>query len=135
MAVINGKDVAMYVATEGGEYKEIAFSRSCDVNVTADIVEFTSFLSGRAKRTRPGRYSWTMSCDNLVASEDATAKMLLRALISGTRLMVMMSVEMGQELTSLRGFCHAQTFNSSASMDNAMNYNVSFVGDDELHVD
>lgn len=125
----------MYVAAEGGEYKEIAFSKSCDVNVTVDIVEFTSFLSARAKRIRPGRYSWTMSCDNLVASEDATAKMLLQALINGTRLMVMMSVESGEELVTLQGFAYAQTYNSSAGMDGAVSYNVVFIGDDALNID
>ena len=114
-------------------YKLIALSLSCDVAVSCDMQEFSSFLSGRAKRFRAGRYSWTMNSESIVASDVADDKELLAALKNGTRLRVAMSLGLPDgSAHAVSGWVLVAGWSEGAPLSGMATYKVTFQGDGEI---
>lgn len=127
-----GKDIALYRAV-GDEFKRIALSLSCDVSASCDMKEVSSFLSGRAKRFRAGRYSWVMNVEALVADNEADSSELLGALKTGTRLRVAMSLyEPDGSAHAVLGWVLVGSWSEGAPLSGMATYKVSFQGDGEL---
>ena len=131
MARIKGKDIAIYRAQdETSEFELIGLSTNCEVQVSCDMVEFTSFLSAGAKRVRPGRYGWTMSIDKLVSD---TGDGLLDALRSRQRLFVSMSLGMPSGSSrSVKGWVYVAGWGESAPLSGMATCKATFQGDGEL---
>ena len=131
---LKGKDIALYRSMSGDDaYKLIALSLSCDVAVSCDMQEFSSFLSGRAKRFRAGRYSWTMNSESIVASDVADDKELLAALKNGTRLRVAMSLGLPDgSAHAVSGWVLVAGWSEGAPLSGMATYKVTFQGDGEI---
>lgn len=129
-----GKNIALYRrSADGNGWTLLALSLSCDVAVSCDMAEFSSFLSGRAKRFRAGRYSWTITHEALVATEVADGGDLLAALKSGERLYVCMSLAHPDGTQhAVGGWCLVGGWQESAPMAGMATYKTSFQGDGEL---
>lgn len=56
MALVNGTDLRIFVGT-----KKIAFETSCDIELSASIIETSSKDSGEWETSIPGRKSWGLS--------------------------------------------------------------------------
>lgn len=134
MKRIKGRDVALYTEV-GGQLLEVALSKSCNLNVTSDIAEFSSLLSGRGKRKRAGRYEWVVDCSSLVASDDVNPGAFLRAIIEGSRFAVVMSLDSGGNLNLARGYCYAQSYVLNSDVDGAASYDVVLVGDGAIELE
>lgn len=130
---LKGKDIALYRQSADGAYKLIGMSLSCDLSVACDMQEFSSFLSGRAKRFRAGRYSWTVNNEALVASDVADSGELLDALKNGTRMRIAMSVGLpdGSEHV-VSGWVLVAGWSKGAPLSGMATYKVAFQGDGEL---
>lgn len=133
---LKGKDIALYRDMgDGGEYKLIALSLSCDVAVSCDMQEFSSFLSGRAKRFRAGRYAWTLNCESVVADDVADGKKLLSALEKGARLRIAMSMGLPDGSThAVSGWVLVASWSEGAPLSGMATYKVAFQGDGELEI-
>ena len=132
---IKGKDIAVYRASsETAQPQKIALSRDCDLAVQCDMQEFSSFLSGRAKRFRSGRYSWTLNIDALVADDDGNNGELLAALKNGTRLFVTMSLGAPDGSShAVGGWALVSTWQETAPLSGMATYKVALQGDGELN--
>lgn len=130
MARIKGKDIAIYRAQdETSEFELIGLSTNCEVQVSCDMVEFTSFLSAGAKRVRPGRYWWTMSLDKLVAEGDG----LLDALRDKQRLFVCMSLGLPSGSPhSVRGWAYVTSWGEVAPLSGMATCKATLQGDGVL---
>ena len=132
---IQGKDVALYANVDGVNGKEIGYSTTCDVQVTCDVSEFSSILSGGAKRMRPGRYGWQMSCDIMAESGDNTAKLLLLSLKSKRAITVAMTLSAdGAEASRVYGEGYATSWQLSGAVGSMAIYQVTITGDGDLNV-
>ena len=129
-----GKDIALYRAVGDG-FKRIALSLSCEVSVSCDMQEFSSFLSGRAKRFRAGRYAWTVTTESVVADDVADGKELLQALTMGTRLRIAMSLGIPDgSAYAVSGWVLVAGWGEGAPLSGMATYKVTFQGDGALHV-
>lgn len=129
---VKGKDIAIYREV-GGTFRLIALSLSCDVLVSCDMKEFSSFLSGRAKRVRAGRYGWQMNCEAIVAVGVGDGEDLLAALKSGERLRISMSLHAPEaSMHAVRGWALVASWSESAPLAGMATYKVNFQGDGEL---
>ena len=127
-----GRDIVLYVEDKG-ILKRVALSTSCGLTVQCDIAEFTSALSGRGKRVRPGRYSWQVSVDTLVDDSGGNTLPLLQHLISGTRLYISMQADIdGVAKMPIRGYCYVQTWDKKAPLAGMATCSATFVGDGEI---
>ena len=133
---LKGKDIALYRSIgDGNQYKRIALSLSCDVSASCDMQEFSSFLSGRAKRFRAGRYSWTVNSECVVADDVADGKEMLLALKTGTRLRIAMSVGLPDgTVHAVSGWVLVAGWSEGAPLSGMATYKVSFQGDGELEI-
>lgn len=130
MSKIKGRDVVLSVNSSNG-YKKIAFAKSCDIMVQCDTQEFTSALSGRGKRYRAGRYSWTISVDTLIGSPDDPNR-ILQALITGLPVEIMMLVGPLLSGTLLSGTAIATSWKETGSLGSMATFSATFLGDGEL---
>lgn len=132
---IQGKDVALYATADGAIYKEIGYSTTCDVQVTCDVAEFSSILSGGAKRMRLGRYGWQMSCDIMAESGDDTAKQLLLSLKNRRAITVAMTLSAdGVEASRVYGDGYVTLWQLSGAIGSMATYQVTITGDGELNI-
>ena len=126
---LRGRDVAMYL---NGVL--VGLSTSCDFAMTCDVVEFTSALSpGRAKRYRPGRYSWQVNCD-MVVDSDARLQMILEdSIILGDIVTITMDLEVpGGVARRYRGNACVQSAQLTGAVGSMAMYKVSLIGDGPL---
>ena len=77
MSKIQGTNLIMGHITESG-MQAFAYARSCDINQTADKIETCSPTSARAKEYLPGRTSWIMSCECLLAKDESVIEEMFR---------------------------------------------------------
>ena len=132
---LRGKDIAVYRESAEGAFRLIALSTACDVNVSADIKEISSILSGRAKRFRAGRYGWTMNIEALIADEVDDSFELLKSLKVGTRLRVSMSLGAPNgSLHAVAGYVLVATWSEGAPLAGMATYKVAFQGDGDLEI-
>lgn len=134
MAKLKGRDVSVSIDIDGGVKELLALSRDADVDVSCDIAEFTSPLSGRAKRNRAGRYSWTVNIGTLIEASNQPAR-LLELLKSGASLTLTMDADLldgsGANCV-LRGNAVTSRWAVGAPLQGLATFSVSFVGDGEL---
>ena len=71
-----GRDVSVSFEIDGGGKEVVALARDADIDVSCDVAEFTSPLSGRAKRIRVGRYSWIVNISTLIDASDQPGRLL-----------------------------------------------------------
>lgn len=127
-----GRDILFYIE-EKGILKKVALSTNCGLTVQCDMAEFTSALSGRGKRVRPGRYSWQMNVDTLIDDSGSNVKPLLNYLISGTRFLVTMQIDLGDEAKMpIRGYCYVQTWDAKAPVQGMAACSAVLMGDGAL---
>lgn len=131
---VKGKDIAIYREVNGA-FKLIALSLSCDLNVSCDMQEFSSVLSGRAKRFRAGRYGWTMNIEALIADEVDDSFELLKSLKVGTRLRVSMSLGAPNgSQHAVAGYALVVTWSEGAPLAGMATYKAAFQGDGDLEI-
>lgn len=134
MAKLKGRDVSVSIEIDGGVKELLALSRDADVDVSCDVAEFTSPLSGRAKRNRAGRYSWTVNIGTLIEASNQPAR-LLELLKSGALLTLTMDVDLLNESgvkCVLQGNAVTSRWTVGAPLQGLATFSVSFVGDGEL---
>ena len=130
-----GRDVSLLCDFDGEGYEVIAYAKDCAVDAQCDILEFTSPLSGRGKRHRAGRYSWTVKIDTLIADSSQPAK-LLEILKNGVPVLLKMDVQLPYSggKHSLQGSALAQSWAYGAPLQGTATFNASFIGDGELNL-
>lgn len=134
MAKLKGRDVSVSIEIDGGGKELLALSRDADVDVSCDVAEFTSPLSGRAKRSRAGRYSWTVNIGTLIEASNQPAR-LLELLKSGASLTLTMDVDLLNEAGNscvLQGNAYTTRWAIGAPLQGLATFSASFVGDGEL---
>lgn len=134
MAKLKGRDVSVSIEIDGGGKELLALSRDADVDVSCDIAEFTSPLSGRAKRNRAGRYSWTVNISTLIEASNQPAR-LLELLKSGAVLVLTMDVDLLNESgfnCVLQGNAVTSRWAVGAPLQGLATFSASFAGDGEL---
>ena len=134
MAKLKGRDVSVSIDIDGNGKDLLALSRDADIDVSCDIAEFTSPLSGRAKRNRAGRYSWTVNIGTLIDASSQPAR-LLELLKSGASLALTMDADLslgdGYNYV-LQGNAVTTRWAIGAPLQGLATFSVSFVGDGEL---
>ena len=123
-----GQDILFYV-----DDTAVALSTNCDVQATCDMAEISSFLSSRARRFRPGRYTWQMAVDAIV-SGNGQPLALLSALQSGARLKVTMSANINGQSVGVWGYAFVSQWSEGAPLGSMATYKAQLQGDDELHI-
>lgn len=61
--ILHGRNILVHSGSTA-----IAAARSCKVNISTDRLERRSLTSGRYRLYAPGRYTWSVSVDQLVTS-------------------------------------------------------------------
>lgn len=123
MKKLLGKDVAVYLRQDGA-YIPVAVSTSCELQLSADMVEVSSAFSGRAKKRIAGRYDWQITCQQLVAVGDGTRGLLVSALKSGTPLRVRFEADD----TIQEGDALCSSFQASGALGSMATYSVTLMG-------
>lgn len=134
MAKLKGRDVSASIEVDGGGREVIALARDADINIDCDIAEFTSPLSGRGKRYRAGRYSWSVNIGTLIDSSPQPA-LLLELLKSGGAVELTMSVGLPNsdgQICDLRGMAISRRWALGAPLQGLATFDVSFIGDGEI---
>lgn len=134
MAKRKGRDVSVSIEIDGGGKEIVALARDADIDVSCDIAEFTSPLSGRAKRNRAGRYSWTVNIGTLIEASNQPAR-LLELLKSGASLTLTMDADLldGSGVNCvLQGNAVTSRWAVGAPLQGLATFSASFVGDGEL---
>lgn len=133
MTKIKGRDVSLAMEIDGEDIETIAYARDCSIDVQCDIAEFTSPLSGRGKRNRPGRYSWTVRIETLIANSEQPV-VLLERLKEGLLVTLTMDVQLRKDAQwqTLRGEAVVQSWGENAPLQGLATFSASFVGDGEL---
>ena len=126
MSRTKGREVLVYVNNE-----VVALATACDLQVQGDMTEYTSPLSGRGKRNRPGRYGWTLAFDSLF-SRDGEQIQFLRYFLNKTPLTVTMKVP-GED-NPISGQCFIQTWSENAPLAGMASFKVTMVGDGDIVV-
>ena len=136
MAKLKGRDVSVAMEIDGGGLETIALSRDADIDVSCDVAEFTSPLSGRGKRYRAGRYTWAVNIGTLIEESNQPGR-LLELLKSGAALTLTMDANLfnadGKRCT-LQGDAVAQKWQLGAPLQGLATFSASFVGDGELNL-
>ena len=134
MAKLKGRDVSVAMEIDGGGIETIALSRDADIDVSCDVAEFTSPLSGRGKRYRAGRYSWTVNIGTLIEASNQPGA-LLELLKSGGALTLTMDADLlnqDNKQCTLQGDAVVQKWQLGAPLQGLATFSVSFIGDGEL---
>lgn len=131
---VRGKDVALYAGVEGEQTALLGLSKSCSLQVSCDMKEFSSVLSGRAKRMRPGRYGWSVDTEVVTDDADPSGITFLTALREGRRMTVSMSIEIPGSAVTKRfyGNVCVQTWKLSGAIGSMSTYAVTLNGDGDL---
>lgn len=138
MAKLKGRDISVWVEIDGGDKELVALARDADIDVSCDIAEFTSPLSGRGKRNRAGRYSWRVNIGTLIDDSDQPVR-LLELLKNGSALVMIMDADLltgtsvGNKCT-LEGTVVPQQWKIGAPLQGLATFNASFIGDGELRI-
>lgn len=73
MAKVKGNDLILFVQKDG-EYKAIAYSTTCEIDMQADTIDIGSPDTGQWKRRKKRRKSWNVSSGHLVSSKKQTSE-------------------------------------------------------------
>lgn len=132
---VRGKDVALYAGIEGENGVLLGLSKSCSLQASCDMKEFSSILSGRAKRMRPGRYGWSVDAEVVTDDADPSGITFLTALREGRRMTVSMSIEIPGSAVTKRfyGDVCVQTWKLSGAIGSMSTYAVTLTGDGDLN--
>lgn len=136
MGKLKGRELILSVASSQGALEKIAFAKSCEIIVQSDSKEYTSVLSGRGKRVRPGRYTWQVNVEALVdAEEPDDPKKLLQALLTGD-LNVNLSVLAGSLIKGfyLQGRAIVTSWRLSGAVGNMVTFSATLLGDGGLQI-
>lgn len=133
MTKLKGRDVSLSMEIDGQGRETIAYAKDCTLNVQCDVQEFTSALSGRGKRFKPGRYGWNVNVGTLIADSEQPL-MLLELLLNGGQLTLTMDVQLvkGGAIHTLVGNAIVRTWDFGAPLKGLATFSASFVGDGEL---
>lgn len=132
---INGKNMCLYAVVDG-EYKRIALSTSCEVNVQGEYTDVSSLLSGRGKTSRPGRYSWSLTSSSVIDDTDSMSLTLLEHLVSGKPMMVFMNIDANISASgrSIGGQVYVQSWKEGAPIGSMATYSVTFLGNGDIEL-
>ena len=135
MTKIKGRDVSLAMEVDGGGIETIAYARDCSIDVQCDVAEFTSPLSGRGKRNRPGRYGWRVRVETLIADSEQPV-VLLERLKEGLLVTLTMDAQLRKDAQwqTLRGEAVVQSWSEGAPLQGHATFSASFVGDGELGI-
>ena len=125
MTATKGKDLTLYI-----DGNLVALSKSCSIDVTADMVEVSNILSGRAKKYVAGRYGWQISSEALVSADGAGFLSLLERLKEGTRVTIAVTTPTSPRLT---GHALVQSLSESGAVGSMATYNATLIGDGDLN--
>lgn len=131
---LQGKDLLLYIGQEGGGYTLVGLSTSCEIDVTADMKDVSSLLTGRHRSVRPGRYSWQVSCDALVDPANTMTMTLLECLCQGRRLTVTTNIRVGQSEHRVNGQVYVSSWRETAPLGSMVTYSVTLVGSSPLKI-
>lgn len=67
MAKIKGKDITVMVARNGRDYKALAYSTSCELDVNVSYLKAGNPTDGRWPKNKPKYYSWQVSVGRLLS--------------------------------------------------------------------
>ena len=131
---LKGRDVSVAINIDDEGYEPIALSRDADIDVSCDVAEFTSPLSGRGKRFRAGRYTWIVNIGTLIDNSRQPGR-LLELLKSGAALTLTMDADLlgtDGKRSTLQGNAVVQKWQLGAPLQGLATFSVSFIGDGEL---
>ena len=121
---ILGKDMALYI---DGDI--VALSKTCNIEITADMTEVASPMHGRAKSFIPGRYSWQVTTEALVSSGEGGHYKLIDHIKKGTQVLVRVTSPDSPVLT---GRAYVQSLRKSGAVGSMATYSATLIGDGEL---
>lgn len=124
---LKGRDVILRV-----DNVPVALSRSCSLNISCDMTEVSSFLSGRAKTFVAGRYSWEVSCESLLSFAGSEID-LLECVKNGAKKTISMTADIGGKEVGLTGDVLVASLNVAAPLENMATYTAGLQGTGELH--
>lgn len=125
---LRGEDMVLFRLV-GGDWKAIALSTNCEMDVTADVVEVGTPLTGRSKRMRPERMRWTLTSDHVFAIDEAA---WLGAVESDEPMRVLMGVRRNEHVSKpivIQGDVLAMRVQSGAGKGEKVHWTAEFVGD------
>lgn len=136
---LKGRDIGVSIEIEEGKVERVALARDADITASCDVAEFTSPLSGRARRFRAGRYTWNINISTLIAESPQPVKLLKLLKEGGTLIITMEAMLVGEDLAegdvySLTGRAVPQTWKLGAPLQGLATFRVSLVGDGELEL-
>lgn len=132
MKKLQGKDLILYITAEGGtSYTRIALSTTCSLDVATELREVSSLFTGKHKSYRPGRYSWTVRCDSLVAVENYQPLDLLLSQLQGQKLLVTMNIEN----TRRYGYVYITGWSETGDLGSMLKYSTTMTGTGPLNIE
>lgn len=135
--MLKGKDLALYVAFDDNSAELLALSKSCNLDLSVDIIEVASIAVSKCRKVIPGKYSWQVTSDSLVAVQDAQLQKLMRAALTRQRLLVFFEGAPNAETVLFHrwyGNVYIQSINVSGTLGSMATYKVTLVGDGPLTV-
>ena len=119
-----GKDLAISVNFDNKNEELLALSKSCTLEITADIIEGASITNGRSKRFIPGKHSWKVSSESLIAFEAAQLKKLISCMEEGKEVLVFF----GASGFIRYGNALVQSISVSGTLGSMATYNITLQG-------
>lgn len=133
--MLKGKDLALYVAFDDTTAELLALSKSCTLDLSVDMIEVASIAVGKCRKVIPGKYSWQVTSDSLVAVQDAQLQKLMKAATTRQQLMVFFEgspSDSGALFHRWYGNCYIQSINVSGSLGSMATHKVTLVGNGPL---
>jgi hypothetical protein len=120
--ILHGKDLIVMVNGTA-----IAMSKSCDINVDADIIPTASPSDGQWEDGITGRKSWKITTNHLVSSVASMAAMV------GTIVTLRVKISGNNTLTEqLQGYAICRTMKATATVGNLAQGSFVWVGKGSL---
>ena len=125
---VKGKDVLVWL-----NGAVIACSTNCALEIDCEMREIAGKMSARAREFIPGKYSWSISVDALVAAENAQFANVVSLLKNGTKVSVSFAVaNEGLPFEGFSGSAFVSSAGENAPLDSFESLKISFQGTGEL---
>jgi predicted secreted protein len=122
--MIHGRNLLIKIGA-----KNVAFAKSCKININQSFIEACSPIDGRVKEKIPTDYSWGMTTDGLVSLQ-MDVIYLASYLRNGTKVRVFfIDAQTGQGFT---GMAYIGSVDESGSVGNIVTFSASIEGSGAL---
>ena len=124
--MIHGDDIIVMTDVTG-TISPVAASKSCNIDISQSFIDVCAPTESRVYSKKPTTYAWSVSCDNLMATNQ-NAKKFLDAIKAGTQLTLQFIVAGFKQV----GNAYVKSWNVSGQKNGLVKFNVSFEGSGAL---